>query len=155
MKFEIKSWITGKVLFEADTDSLRACIELAVSKGVSLNYAELNDAKLNGAELNYAELNYAKLNGAELNYAELNGAELNYAELNDAKLIRLDGLRYSVIASQTHVHIECKRWTIDEFRNGDVAQYANYGEIVNQYPIIIALLDAREEYWKKQKGEEG
>ena len=114
---QIKSWLTGKVIFEADVENIKACVELAVSKSVSLN-----DAKLNGAKLNYAELNYAKLNGAEL--------------------VRIDGLKFSVIISPTHVHVGCKRFTIERFRSIDFDKFKDHASCFHQYPIVIAMLDA-------------
>jgi len=198
MNFQIKSWVTGKVLFEADTKSLKFCVELAVRKGISLNYAELNyaelndaelngaklnDAKLNDAKLNDAKLNYAELNDAKLNYAELNGAELNYAKLNyaelndaelngaklndaklngaklnDAKLngadlIRIDGLRFSVIISRSHIHIGCKRFTHKYFREINLSKQGQSNDILAQFPIVISMLDAIQKYKEKNNHE--
>ena len=112
MLFEIKSWVSGKVLFSAECESLKACVELAVSKKISLNYAELN------------------------------GAELNDAGLNDAELIRIDGLKFSVIISPTHLHIGCKRFSHSEYRGlGDELIY-KYDE-KSQKHIVDAILNAR------------
>ena len=70
---EIKRWDTGKVIYSGEFNSVKACLEAGVKKGVSFYCAELNDARLNDAELNYA-----KLNDAELNYCQ---AERCRAEL--------------------------------------------------------------------------
>ena len=56
MKFEIKSRWDGRVLFEADAGSLRACLEIGVKKGADLKGADLKGAYLEGAYLKGAYL---------------------------------------------------------------------------------------------------
>ena len=51
MTFEIKSWINGSVLFSAETESFKLCVELAVNSGANLLGADLLAANLSGAEL--------------------------------------------------------------------------------------------------------
>lgn len=75
MKFEIKHRFTGAVLFSAETDSIKLCVEAAIKSG----------ADLNGADLYGADLYRANLSGADLNGANLSGANLNGANLYRAK----------------------------------------------------------------------
>ena len=82
----IMRWDRKKIIHEGEFFSVRECLEDGVKRGISFDYAKLNEAQLNGAKLNDAKLNYAKLNEAQLNYAELNGAKLNGAKLNRAEL---------------------------------------------------------------------
>lgn len=45
MKFEIKSWLDGGILFEGEFGSLKPCVESAVRAGKSLDRARLDGAK--------------------------------------------------------------------------------------------------------------
>ena len=71
MKFEIKSWINGSVLFSAETESLKLCVELAVKSGASLEHASLDHARLEHASLDYARLEHASLDGAVYSCAQV------------------------------------------------------------------------------------
>ncbi len=56
MKLQIKSWVTGGVLFEYETDKIRIAVEAAVKSG----------ANLYGADLYGANLSWANLSGAKV-----------------------------------------------------------------------------------------
>ena len=60
MKFEIKSWASGSVLFSAETETLSLAVELAVK-----SQADLSGADLSGADLSQAYLSGADLSGAK------------------------------------------------------------------------------------------
>ena len=100
MKFEIKSWITGGVLFSAETESLKLAVELAVKGRADLQDADLLNADLQGADLQNAYLRGAYLRHACLRNADLQGADLSrhaclqYADLQNADL-RHACLRYA------------------------------------------------------------
>ena len=86
MKFEIKSWITGGVLFSAETESLKLAVELAVKGRADLQDADLLNADLQGADLQNAYLRGAYLRHACLRNADLQGADLQGAYLQGADL---------------------------------------------------------------------
>ena len=56
MKFEIKSWVDGTILFSGKFGSLKLCIEAAVKSHASLVGASLDGARLDGASLDGARL---------------------------------------------------------------------------------------------------
>ena len=70
MKIEIKSWMTGGVLFSLETESLKLCVEAAVKSGANLTDAYLAGAYLAGANLRGANLTDAYLAGANLRGAK-------------------------------------------------------------------------------------
>jgi hypothetical protein len=86
MKFKIKSRITGNIIFELDTSSIRLCLEAAVKSGANLSGANLSDANLSRANLSDANLSDANLSYANLSYADLSGANLSRANLYGANL---------------------------------------------------------------------
>ena len=153
MTIQIKRWDNGEVIHEGEFESIKACLEDGVSKGVSfsgaeLNYAELNGAKLNGAELNGAELNGAELNYAELNYAELNGAELNGAELNGAELPEKSlcinaGEVYFLFVSPQVVQAGCQSHSPGEWRGMTKIQIADMDgkKALRFYPRLLDIMD--------------
>ena len=51
MKFEIKSYINGAVLFSLETDSMKLCVEAAIKSRANLYGANLYGANLRGADL--------------------------------------------------------------------------------------------------------
>ena len=60
MTIEIKSWMTGGVLFSLETESLKLCVEAAVKSRADLTGANLTGAYLRGAYLTDANLTGAK-----------------------------------------------------------------------------------------------
>jgi hypothetical protein len=86
--FEIKSWVTGKVLFSAHVETVRECVIEASKSGASLFRAYLSGANLSGAYLSGANLSGAYLSGANLSGADLSGANLSGAYLFRASLSR-------------------------------------------------------------------
>jgi hypothetical protein len=95
MQIEVKSWLTGEVILNAEAESLKDALEKHVAEGDSLDYASLVRARLVGARLVGASLVRARLVGARLDGARLDGARLDGASLVGARLVgaRLDGAR--------------------------------------------------------------
>ena len=73
-KFEIKHWVSGKILFSLETESLKLCIEAAVKSGADLMGADLMGADLTGAYLTGADLTGAYITGADPTGAYPTGA---------------------------------------------------------------------------------
>jgi len=86
MKFEIKSRFTGRVLFAAETESMKLCVEAAIKARAYLLGADLSGAYLLGADLSGAYLSDAYLSAADLSAADLSGADLSDAYLSGAYL---------------------------------------------------------------------
>jgi len=85
-KFEIKSRLDGKILFEAEVGSLKLAVELVVKSRADLFGADLSSAYLSGAYLSGAYLSGADLYRADLSGANLSGADLSRADLSGANL---------------------------------------------------------------------
>src|SRR5690348_7915527 len=83
MKFEIKSWVNGAVLFAIETDSWKLAVEAAVKSRADLSGADLYGANLFGANLSRADLYGANLSRANLSSADLSGANLSGAKNAD------------------------------------------------------------------------
>jgi len=99
MKFEIKNWLSGAVIFTAEIECaddapLSIKLGLAVKKAVeakaSLRSADLSYADLRSADLRSADLSYADLRSADLRSADLSSADLSYADLRSADLSYAD-----------------------------------------------------------------
>jgi len=88
VKIEIKSWFSGDVLFEHESDNatMKKAVEAAVDDNANLSGANLRDADLSGADLRDADLSGANLSGANLSGADLSGADLRDADLSGADL---------------------------------------------------------------------
>jgi len=103
MKIEIKSWLTGGILFSIETEPMRLAVEEAIKTKTALSYADLSSADLRSANLSYANLRYADLSSANLSYADLRSADLSYANLRSANLSYADlsyaNLRYADLSS--------------------------------------------------------
>ena len=69
MKFQIKNRWTAAVIFECEADSLWLAVEMAISKSISLSYANLRAANLSYANLRAADLSAADLRDANLRAA--------------------------------------------------------------------------------------
>jgi hypothetical protein len=90
MKKEIKSWLTGNVLYSAEAENIKELLMSAIKAGVNLSHADLS-----GADLSHATLCRANLSGADLSHATLCRANLSHATLcraglSDADLYRAD-----------------------------------------------------------------
>ena len=92
MKFEIKSWLTGGVLFVCETESMSLAVGLALKSRADLSGANLSSADLYGANLSSANLYGADLSGANLSSADLYGANLSSADLSGADLSGAKGV---------------------------------------------------------------
>ena len=88
VKIEIKSWFSGDVLFEYESDNatMKKAVEAAVDDNADLSGANLSGADLSGANLSDADLRDANLSGADLSDANLSGADLSGADLSGADL---------------------------------------------------------------------
>ena len=80
MIYQIRN-LQGKVIFEAEGDSLKAVVELAVKQGANLEGANLEGANLYGAYLEGAYLKGANLEGANLYGAYLEGATIPHFQI--------------------------------------------------------------------------
>jgi hypothetical protein len=86
MKVEIKSFLTGAILFSGEAESFKACLITAIKQGADLLSAHLRGAHLRGADLQGANLEGADLRDADLQGADLQGANLEGANLQGANL---------------------------------------------------------------------
>ena len=94
MKVTVKSYFTGSVLFELETESLKKCLEVAVLSG-----ADLRDAVLRGADLRGAVLSGAVLSGAVLS-----GADQIFAT-DEESIEHLDAVREIIIEDQARLNM--------------------------------------------------
>ena len=93
---EIKSRLTGKVLYSADAKNIKELLMLAIKSdvdlsgvdllGVDLSGANLFGANLSDANLSGVDLSSANLSSANLSGVDLSSANLSYADLSDANL---------------------------------------------------------------------
>ena len=81
MKYQIRSWVDGSILYKLDCGSMKECVE-----GANLARADLAGADLAGAYLARADLAGANLAGADLAGAYLARADLARANLAGANL---------------------------------------------------------------------
>ena len=117
MKIEIKSFLTGSILFEGDFSCLSEAVTAAVKaraylSGANLSGANLSRAYLSGADLSGADLSGAYLSGADLSRADLSRAYLSGADLRGADLsgAHLSGAHLSGFAQIAFKgHGECGR----------------------------------------------
>jgi hypothetical protein len=92
LKIEIKSWLSGVVLFEfeKENNTVKDTVIEANLRGANLYGANLYGADLYGANLYGANLRGADLYGANLYGANLRGANLYGANLREANLYGAD-----------------------------------------------------------------
>ena len=123
VKIEIKSWFSGDVLFEYESDNatMKKAVEAAVDdnanlSGADLSGADLRDANLSGADLSGADLRDANLSGADLSGADLSGAAIYYSDGNfDVNYRRgyfLSLTNLEEIETEMHHDVKsCRRWS--------------------------------------------
>ena len=92
MKLSILSRFNASILFEyeAEENSLKITLQVAVKTDADLYGADLRGANLYGANLYGADLRYANLRDADLRDANLRGANLYGADLRGANLYGAD-----------------------------------------------------------------
>ena len=88
---EIKNRKTGEIIFSGEYSSMRECVEDAVRKKISLQWAylqgvDLQDADLQDADLQWASLRWSGLQGSILQRSRLQGADLQGARLQRVDL---------------------------------------------------------------------
>ena len=124
MKLSILSRFNASILFEyeAEENSLKITLQVAVK----------TDADLYGANLRDADLRAADLYGADLRGADLDGEKLVKTPL------QLNNLKWFVLISDKYLRIGCQRFTIEEWRNFDDA-------------AIVKMDFAALKFWRKWK----
>ena len=149
MKLSILSRFNASILFEheAEENSLKITLQVAVKTdadlyGADLYGADLRDADLRDANLRGASLRGANLCGANLRGADFRGANLYGADLDGEKLVKtplqLNNLKWFVLISDKYLRIGCQRFTIEEWRNFDDA-------------AIVKMDFAALKFWRKWK----
>ena len=139
MKLSILSRFNASILFEheAEENSLKITLQVAVKTD-----ADLYGADLRGAKLRDADLRGANLYGADLRGADFRGANLYGADLDGEKLVKtplqLNNLKWFVLISDKYLRIGCQRFTIEEWRNFDDA-------------AIVKMDFAALKFWRKWK----
>ena len=139
MKLSILSRFNASILFEyeAEKNSLKITLQVAVKTGADLDGADLRGADLYGADLRGANLDGANLRGANLDGANLYGADLDGEKLVKTPL-QLNNLKWFVLISDKYLRIGCQRFTIEEWRNFDDA-------------TIVKMDFAALKFWRKWK----
>jgi uncharacterized protein YjbI with pentapeptide repeats len=136
---QIKSRFDNSVLFECEAESIKECLEQAVSNDTYLSGAYLRDAYLRGADLSNANLSGANLYDANLSDANLRDADLSGAYLSGAYLsgaylsgaylsgaylsgeiltkapISILNLTWDILITENYMRIGCKRHTHAEW----------------------------------------
>ena len=114
MKFEIKNWLSGALIFTAEIE----CSEdapLSIKLGLAVKKAV--DAKVS---LRYADLSNANLRYANLRYADLSSASsLWLAAGNNKKVKTIQAGTYIVNYTDTLMQIGCQKHTIEEWWSFD------------------------------------
>jgi hypothetical protein len=130
MKFEIRSWINGGVLFSFETESFKLAVQAAVSKRVSLRCANLRSADLRyvdlfSADLRSADLRSANLRSADLRSANLRSADLRSADLRSANLSYVD-LSY---ADLSYADLSYANLHSADLRSANLSSFISVGPI--------------------------
>jgi len=89
MQIQIKSWLTSKIIYETEAETLKEAVEKAVKEKINLSNADLSEADLSNANLSDADLSKANLSNADLSEADLSNADLWKANLTNAKIKKI------------------------------------------------------------------
>jgi len=85
---EIRNRLTGRPIFSDNTTDLRAALQNASLKHVSLAEADLRHADLSNANLDGLDLSNADLTGASLVQSKLSNVDMHGANLSHAQMIQ-------------------------------------------------------------------
>ena len=154
--YQIKSYLTGAVLFECDVPdahsgmAARFALEKATQSRADLSRAnlygaDLSDANLSGADLSGANLFGANLYGAYLSGANLYGANLSRAKIDGEEIkkppVQIGGLAWDVLITEGFMRIGCQRHTHEawaEFGPDEIHDMAgNATEFWGQWKSIL------------------
>ena len=83
MKYQILNRYDSRVQFEMECESMKECVEAAITQSADLRSADLRSADLRYANLQSADLRSADLRSADLRYANLQYANLQSADLGE------------------------------------------------------------------------
>ena len=149
--YQIKSWLTGAVLFGCDVPdahsgmAARFALEKATQSRADLSRANLCGADLCGAYLSGANLCGAYLYGANLYGANLYGADLSRAKIDGEEIkkppVQIGGLAWDVLITEGFMRIGCQRHTHEawaEFGPDEIHDMAgNATEFWEQWKAIL------------------
>ena len=113
VKIEIKSWFSGDVLFEYESDNatMKKAVEAAVDDNANLRDANLRDADLSGTDLSGANLSGANLSGADLSGAAIYYSDGNF-DVNYRRGYFLSLTNLEEIETEMYHDVKsCRRWS--------------------------------------------
>ena len=153
MNIQIKSRFTAAVLFEhdAENNSVRLTLELAIKSGANLSDADLSRANLSGANLSCANLSCANLRGAYLNNKEKLVGERPIFQIGPigsrhdyfVAYITDQGLRFDA---------GCQRQITREVFEARLAEQHGKNDHAKEYRAALALVDMHAEIWAPKEG---
>ena len=129
--YQIKSWLTGAVLFECDVPDAHS----GMAARFALEKATQSGANLYGADLYGANLYRANLSGANLYGAKIDGEEIKKPP------VQIGGLAWDVLITEGFMRIGCLRhshaaW--DKFGPDEIRDMAgNATEFWEQWKAIL------------------
>ena len=148
MNIQIKSRLTGTVLFEHDNEnnSIRMTLELAIKSD-----AYLSDADLSGAYLSYANLSDAYLSGAYLSGADLKNKEKLVGNRPIFQVGPVGSRCAYFVAYITDKGLRfdagCQRQITREVFESRLTELHGENEHAKEYRAALALIDAHAEIW--------
>ena len=88
MKIQIKTWLTGRIIFEheCENNTKKITVLAAVAAGVNLRDSDLSDSNLRGSDLRGSDLRGSNLRGSNLSDSDLRGSDLRGSNLSDSNL---------------------------------------------------------------------
>ena len=134
--YQIKSWLTGAVLFGCDVPDAHSgmAARFALEKATQ-SRADLSRANLSGADLSGANLSRANLCGAYLSRAKIDGEEIKKPP------VQIGGLAWDVLITEGFMRIGCQRHTHEawaEFGPDEIHDMAgNATEFWEQWKAIL------------------
>ncbi len=84
---QIRNRNTNCVIFEGIYNSERECIEDAIAKNITLDYADLRFKNLACINIDSAQLNYVDFSNSNLNHANISEASLQGVNFENASLV--------------------------------------------------------------------
>ena len=141
MKFQIKHRYDGSVLFEAETGSLKACLELATKSNADLRFADFYNAKLCNANLGHAWLENANLENAKLVNARLVSARYLNKKFVQVAGIGSENRTTLYCIDDNKVWCGCFRGTLEELRAKVQNTHKNNPKYKAEYKAAIKFFE--------------
>ena len=165
MKFEIKNWITGKVMFTLEGPDWKVAFKVAVEAGQKFDAADLSDKDFSSIEVNCKDSRFdnSSFYNSSFDNSRFYNSSFDNSSFADKKITGLrpfffvgplgaDQRHLMAVSTEKGIHLAtgCFSGSIDDFRAALKKKHGT-NEHGKEYGAALELIELHFKLWKAAK----